>query len=355
MLRSVGQRRLLGNNSIPNLPDLVVGEEVEKYRGLLELSYPMDNGVITDWQDMRALWDFTFKQALSVDPHEHAILLTEPPLNPKRNRERMVEEMFEHFEFKQVQVAVQAVLTLYAQGLQTGVVVDSGDGVTHIIPVFDGYTMNNLTKRLDIAGRDVTRQLIRLLAMQGYQFHEQKDFELVRSIKERCCMVSCNLKQDIRLAQETTCMVETFTLPDGKEIKVRQERFEAPEILFNPSLIGKETAGLSEQVFNAINGAEVDLRTDLYRNIVLSGGTTMFPGLPTRLEQDLRALYLDRILKGDSNRMKMKIRIEDPPKRKHMVFQGGAVMADLMNGNDAFWISRAQWAEEGPACLNKLK
>lgn len=137
-----------------------------------------------------------------------------------------------------------------------------------------------------------------------------------------------------------------------------KERFEAPEILFQPHLIDKESVGLSNMLFDAIQAADVDLRSELYKHIVLSGGTTMYPGLPTRLEQDMRSLYIERVLNGDTSRLtssKVKIRIEDPPKRKHMVFQGGAVLADLMRNNDSFWISKGEWAERGSQCLAKLE
>jgi actin-related protein 2 len=144
-------------------------------------------------------------------------------------------------------------------------------------------------------------------------------------------------------------------LPDGRSIRIGQERFEAPEVLFNPALIDRESAGLSHILFDAIQAADVDLRPELYKHIVLSGGTTMYPGLPTRLEKDMRTLYTERILKGDTARQsKIKIRIDDPPKRKHMVFQGGAVLADLMRANESFWISKHEWEEKGPACLAKL-
>ena len=130
------------------------------------------------------------------------------------------------------------------------------------------------------------------------------------------------------------------------------ERFEAPEILFQPYLVDKECPGISEQLFNAIQGADMDLRSELYKHIVLSGGTTMYPGLPTRLENDLRRLYTERVLQGDSSRTgRVKIRIEDPPKRKHMVFLGGADLADLMKDNEAFWISKRDWQEQGSRIL----
>ena len=142
-------------------------------------------------------------------------------------------------------------------------------------------------------------------------------------------------------------------MPDGRTIKVGSERFEAPEILFQPHLIDKECPGLSEQLFLAIQGADMDLRPELYKHIVLSGGTTMYPGLPTRLEEDIRKLYTERVLNGDVARQaKFKIKIEDPPKRKHAVFLGGAVLADLMKDNEAFWITKREWDEQGARILD---
>lgn len=342
-------------NNIPILPEIVVGDDANKYRQFLNLTYPMDNGIIKDWESMEALWEHTFTNELKINPKDHKILLTEPPMNPRKNREKMVEVMLEKFGFQGVSVAIQAVLTLYAQGLTTGVVVDSGDGVTHIVPIYDGYALPHLTKRLDIAGRDITKHLCKLMFHRGYAFNSTSDFEIVREIKEKFCYVSCNLEEDRKLASETTFLVESYTLPDGRSIRIGQERFEAPEVLFNPGLIDRESAGLSHILFDAIQAAEVDLRPELYKHIVLSGGTTMYPGLPTRLEQDMRTLYTERILKGDTSRQsKIKIRIDDPPKRKHMVFQGGAVLADLMRANEAFWIGRREWDEKGPSCLAKL-
>lgn len=166
------------------------GEEASKMRSALELSYPMENGIVRDWEGMVQLWNYTFTEKLNVKTKGAKILLTEPPMNPKANREKMAQVMFEQFEFDGIYIAIQAVLTLYAQGLLTGVVVDSGDGVTHIIPVFDGYSMPHLTKRLDVAGREVTRYLIKLLSMRGYNFNRTADFETVRQIKESLCYVA---------------------------------------------------------------------------------------------------------------------------------------------------------------------
>jgi len=164
------------------IKDIMVGEDASKLRAMLQLSYPMDNGIVRNWEDMEHLWSHTFQNALKVNPKDCKIMLTEPPMNPKKNRERMVQTMFEKYGFNACYVAIQAVLTLYAQGLLTGVVVDSGDGVTHIVPVYEGFALPHLTRRLDVAGRDVTRYLIKLLLLRGYAFNRTADCETVRQI-----------------------------------------------------------------------------------------------------------------------------------------------------------------------------
>lgn len=195
--------------------DINVGDEAASLRSILQMSYPMENGIIKNWEDMRHVWDYTFQERLGVDPSQCKVLLTEPPMNPKANREKMAQVMFEEYGFQGVYVAIQAVLTLYAQGLLTGVVVDSGDGVTHIVPVYDGYSLPHLTRRLDVAGRDVTRYLIKLLLLRGYAFNRTADFETVRQIKEKFCYVSYDLDKDQRLSQETTTLMESYTVSES--------------------------------------------------------------------------------------------------------------------------------------------
>jgi len=337
------------------IKDIMVGDEAAENRNYLQISHPMEHGIIRNWEDMKILWDYTFNEVMHVDTTGRKILLTEPPMNPKVNRQRMCQVMFEEYGFGGVYVAIQAVLTLYAQGLTTGVVVDSGDGVTHIVPVYEGFALSQLTRRLDIAGRDVTRYLIKLLLMRGYAFNRTADFETVRQIKEKLCYVSYDLDMDTRLAEETTVLVENYTLPDGRQIKVGSERFEAPECMFQPHLVDLEQPGMAELLFQTINSAALDVRSELYKHIVLSGGSSMYPGLPSRLEKEMKQLYLTRVLQGNPERLnKFKIRIEDPPRRKHMVFLGGAVLADIMKQREEFWITKEEWEEQGIRALDKL-
>lgn len=329
------------------LKEVMVGDECAKYRDMLETSYPVENGIVRDWKGMKHLYDYTWAK-MGINPPEHKILLTEPPLNPRENQKKMLEVMFETYNFQAAKVGIQAMLVLYAQGLLSGVVLDSGDGVTHVVPVWEGIVPPNLIKRLNVAGRHITRYLIKLLQVRGYNFNRSADFETVRQIKEKVCYVGYDLAVERQLALETTTLVQSYTLPDGRVIKVSSERYEAPEVIFNPSLIDSEQPGMHQLLFNMIQEADIDLRPTFYKHIVLSGGSTMYPGLPSRLEKEMKQLYLDNVLKGDKARLaKLKLRIEDPPRRKHMVFLGGSVLADIMKDRPEFWISKEEWAEQG--------
>ena len=264
------------------------GDEAAAVRQCLDVRYPVENGIVKNWADMEHLWNYTFFEKLQINPTENKILLTEPPMNPAKNREQLVESMFEKYNFAAANVSIQAMLTLYAQGLLTGVVVDTGDGVTHVVPVFDGFVPQNLIRRLDVAGRHITNYFIKLLLLRGYAFNRTADFETVRQIKEKVCYVAYDIQTERKLALETTCLMENYTLPDGRVIKIGRERFEAPEALFNPTLIDSEKSGMSDMVFEMIQDADIDTRAEYYKHIVLSGGSSMYPGLPSRLEKDIK-------------------------------------------------------------------
>lgn len=240
-----------------DLKEINVGEEAAALRRALEISYPLENGIIRKWEDMEHVWSYLFTDKMHIDPKEHRILLTEAPMNPRENRRRMIEVMFEKYGFHSLQVSIQAMLTLYAQGLLSGCVLDSGDGVTHIVAVYDGFELSNLTKRLDVAGRHITRQLIKLMLKRGYAFNRSADFQTVQELKEKFAYVALDIKKEERLAEETTVLVEKYTLPDGRVIRIGNERFECAEALFNPALVEVEGPGMSDLVFDVINSAEV--------------------------------------------------------------------------------------------------
>lgn len=330
------------------LKDVMCGDEAEKVRFALEINYPVENGIVKNWDNMVHLWDYTFYDKLKINPSDHKIMLTEAPLNPLENRKKTFQNMFERYQFAGAHMDIQAMLVLYAQGLLTGVVVDSGDGVTHIVGVYEGFVPQNSTRRLDVAGRHITEYLIKLLQVRGYSFNRTADLATVQRIKEKLCYVALNLKAELAIAEQTTVLVEKYQLPDGSIIKIGSERFEAPELLLNPMKNDIEADGLPEMVFKMIRSSAMECQPEFYKHIVLSGGSSMYPGLPSRLEQDIKALYLKEVLKGAEDRLKsFKLRIEDPPRRKHMVYLGASVLGDLMRDRKDFWITKQDYLEKG--------
>ena len=238
------------------LKPLMIGDEVTPVRSLLELTYPMKEGIIQNEEDMALLWDYVLTQKLGLvknDLKSRKLLLTEAPENPTANKIKMAEILFEKIGLGYFNIEPQAKMTLYCEGEETGVVLDSGDGVTHVIPVFANYLLHHQIKRLDIAGRHITDYLIRLLQIKGYAFNSTADFEIVRELKEKYCFVSCDIESDRKLDKETTYYNSYTKLPDGRKIRISNEKFEAPEILFHPFLIQNESPGVHEMLFNSIN------------------------------------------------------------------------------------------------------
>ncbi|GKY91535.1 hypothetical protein MPSEU_000126900 [Mayamaea pseudoterrestris] len=320
---------------------IYVGQKLDEHRGAFLLEYPMDKGAVLDsgWDAMEALWEHVYsKHCLNAKQEEHPILMTEAPLNPRRNRDRTAEIMFETIRAPALYFTPPSVLSLYASGRTTGVVLDVGDTVAHAVPVYEGFALQHSISRSDIAGRDVTRELQLQLRKAGLTFTTTAEADLARIIKEETCFLTPTPTDE---GTEKESKIQ-YQLPDGLVVNLSSERHSAPSLLFDPSIIGSEEPGASDILVNSIMKSDIDLRAKLYSQIVLAGGSTLTPRFGDRLLYDLRV----------RSPAHTRIRISAPPERLYSCYVGGSILASLATFK-CMWVSREEYEEHGSKILHR--
>ncbi|XP_052274028.1 actin, cytoplasmic-like [Dreissena polymorpha] len=313
----------LVNFGMMGTTDSYVGEEAQSTRGVLKLNHPIEHGIITNWDDMEKIWHHTFYNKLRVAPEDHPVLMTESPLTPA------------------CYVANEAVLSLFNSKRTTGCVSVVGDSVSHAVPIYEGHALPHCTLSIDLAGRNLTDYLIRLLSERGYLFTTAAEREIVNDIKEKLCFVALDFKQELKTSESSSSLEKSYELPDGRVIKIGNERFRCTEAMFQPSLLSMKSAGIHEITYNSIMKCDVDIHKDLLANTVLSGGSTMFPGMIDRMQKEINAIA----------QTTMKIKIIAPPERHHSAWLGGSILASLSTFQ-GMWIRKQEYDEVGPRIVH---
>ncbi|XP_012939759.1 actin [Aplysia californica] len=318
------------------------GDEALSMKLFVKLYQPIERGLVNDFERLETIYMEQINNRLKVDPKEHPILVTEMPLNPKKTRERMIQIMFETFETPAAYLANQAVLSLYTTGKTIGTVLDSGDGVTHSVPVYEGHAVSDAITRLDLAGRDLTDYLAKVLRERGYSFPTGEERKIVRDIKEKLCYVALDFNTELRSASTSSAIEKSYELPDGQVITIGNECFRCPESLFQPGLLGMETPGIHQATYNSIIKCDVDIRFNLYTDMVMCGGSTMYPGFADRMFKEMRALAPPS----------MKLKVLTFPERKNLSFKGGSMFASMSTFKD-FCVLKEDFYEIGCDVLQR--
>jgi len=321
-----------------------IGDEAIKLMGVLNLNYPIAAGIVESWEDMEKVWHHAFYNELRIAPNEaKGVLLTEAPRNPKQNREKMVQLMFETFEVKNIYVAIQAVMSLYSAGRTTGLVVDAGDGVSHTVPVFEGFSLPHAVEKMEIAGRVLTNYMQKLLLENGESFTSAAEIQIVRDIKEKHAFVAQNYAEEKEAATKSAEHDVQYTLPDKRVMTLPGTvRMGCPELLFDPTLNGLNCMSLPDLAWSSVQKADIDVRKELCKNIIMSGGSTMYEGIADRLKQEL----VNRAPAG------AEIRIVASADRKYAVWKGGSTLASLSTFHSS-WVTAEDYNEHGAAVIHR--
>ncbi|KAL6040035.1 hypothetical protein STEG23_015601 [Scotinomys teguina] len=317
-----------------------VGEEAQGMDDGLYLHYPIERGLVTRWDDMEKLWMDLFEGELGVKPSEQPVFMTEPSLNPQETREKTTEIMFEKFNVPALYLSNHAVGSLFASACVTGLVVDSGDGVTCTVPVYEGYSLPHAITKLYVAGRDITEHLTRLLLAKGYTFPCILNKAVVDDIKEKLCTVTWGQENTHKNYQEA---IKEYELPDGNIIQMSDHLCRVPEVLFSPDNLGIHDRGISKMVCSSIMKCDTDIQGNMFAEIVLSGGTTLFPGLQDRLLEELEVLAFEGT----------PIKITASPDRCYSAWIGGSIMTSLSTFKQ-MWVNAKDFQEYG-ACVVQRK
>lgn len=349
--------------------DFFIGDEALSYSKTYDIFYPVRHGQVENWTHMEYFWEHCIFKYLRCEPEDHYFLLTEPPLNAPENREYTAEIMFETFNVPGLYIAVQAVLALAASWTSknvkertlTGTVIDSGDGVTHVIPVAEGYVIGSSIKHIPLAGRDITAFVQQLMRERNEPIPPAESLEVAKRVKETYSYVCPDIvKEFTKYDTEPSKWFRTYESKNSVTQKpytvdVGYERFLGPEIFFNPEIFSSDfLTPLPKVVDDTIQSCPIDVRRGLYKNIVLSGGSTMFKDFGKRLARDVKRSVDYRIKRseelsgGKIKAVPLEVNVISHHMQRYAVWFGGSMLASTPEFYNVCH-TKKQYDEIGPS------
>ena len=320
--------------------NVYVGDEAVVKRDRLSLKFPIKQGIVNSWDDMEKIWQHTFDNVLYVNPQEHPVLVTESPVNPTVNLEKMLETLFETFSVPAMYAATPPLLALLASGRTGGVVLDLGHGVSHAMPIYEGYAVPRALQRIAFAGEHLSEYIVKLLHKKGYSYKSAADRDTIREIKEKLAYVALDFDKEMKKAPGKFFSGKNFKLPDGRVLKIDNERllFQCPELLFKPERVfGTTAVGVHKAIQNAVTKVDADFRCKCYSNIIVCGGSSCFRGFKKRLTQEVSDIAPDN----------EKINVIAPQGRQYSPWLGGSILSslDVLIG----WFHMEEYKDAGPS------
>ena len=316
-----------------------LGEDAQNNLGILSLSYPINHGMVTNWDDMEKIYNYIFTNKLKLDPVEHKVIFTEPLINPKKNREKLVEIMFDTFNVPGMSLILQVLSDLYAGGKFSGFVVDSGEGLTQFAYIGDGYVLSESSMKINLSGGEATNYMFKLLQELGLNLTINEK-GIAKEIKEKACYVALNFEKEMKSVEKLD-----YELPDGNKVVIEDQRIRCPEAFFTPSNIGIKGIGLPKICYDLIQKCNIYIKKDVYNCICLFGGNSLFKGFPERFTKEMQSLV--------PGPMKDKVNVIASPERKNSAWIGGSIISSV-SGFESNFITKTEYEENGPSAIKKF-
>ena len=325
-----------------NQLDVFVGEEAISKGGILTLINPISKGIIEKPDTMKKIWNHIFYNELLAETKSHPVIVSESPFAPYQDKVEMARILFEDLNVEHLYITNTSTLALYANGRTTGIVVDVGYERTTCVPIYEGFVLNHAILKIELGGKNLTEYLCELInnnLIEDQKYKNPNQKSMINEVKEKICVVAEDYDSEYKKLQDNKNLMEVYKFPEGsgKEIYYSSEKFQCPELLFQPNLHGQDSHGIHEVCYKSINKCEADITRDLYLNTILCGGSTLFMKIKNRFHKELQSLAPTG----------KNVNVIAPPERKYSAWLGGSILASLDNFRQTMFVSKKDYLDMG--------